>query len=111
MCIPWQRCIDPGGSGLVTNLDQLFATPWTVAHQAPLPMEFSRQEYPSGLPFPSPGDIPHPGIEFMSPALQAVSCIASYLLHCKLSPALQTNSFITEPPGIPCLPREEILFL
>jgi len=37
--------------------------PWTVAHQAPLSMEFSRQEYWSGLPFPSPGDLPNPGIE------------------------------------------------
>ena len=40
----------------------LFATPWTVAYQAPLSMEFSRQEYWSGLPFPSPGDLPNPGI-------------------------------------------------
>ena len=50
---------------------QLFATPWTVAHQAPPSMEFSRQEYWSGLPFPSPGDLPDPGIEPKSPALQA----------------------------------------
>ena len=47
------------------------ATPWTVAYQAPLSMEFSRQEYWSGLPFPSPGDLPNPGIEPGSPALQA----------------------------------------
>ena len=52
---------------------QLFATPWTVAHQAPLSMEFSSQEYWSGLPFPSPGDLPNPGIELRSPALQADS--------------------------------------
>ena len=45
---------------------QLFAGPWTVAHQAPLSMEFSRQEYWSGLPFPSPGHLPNPGIELMS---------------------------------------------
>ena len=50
---------------------QLFATPWTVAHQAPPSMEFSRQEYWSGLPFPSPGDLPDPGIEPGSPALRA----------------------------------------
>ena len=50
---------------------QLFATPWAVAHQAPLSMGFSRQEYWSGLPFPSPGDLPNPGIEPGSPALQA----------------------------------------
>ena len=48
-------------------------TPWTVAHQAPLSMEFSRQENWSGLPFPSPGDLPDPGIEPASPALQADS--------------------------------------
>ena len=46
---------------------QLFVTPWTVAHQAPLSMEFSMQEYWSGLSFPSPGDLPDPEIE---PALQ-----------------------------------------
>ena len=47
----------------------LFATPWTVAYQAPLSMGFSRQEYWSGLPFPSPGDLPDPGTEPGSPAL------------------------------------------
>ena len=47
--------------------------PWTVAHQGPLSMEFSRQEYWSGLPFPSPGDLPDPGIEPRSPALQVDS--------------------------------------
>ena len=50
---------------------RLFATPWTVAQHAPPSMEFSRQEYWSGLPFPSPGDLPDPGIEPGSPALQA----------------------------------------
>ena len=50
---------------------RLFATPWTVAHQAPPSMGFSRQEYWSGLPFPSPGDLPNPGIKLRSPALQA----------------------------------------
>ena len=49
----------------------LFVTPWTVARQAPLSMGFSRQEYWSGLPFLSPGDLPKPGIEPGSPALQA----------------------------------------
>ena len=48
---------------------QLFTTPWTVAHQAPLSMEVSRQEYWSGLPFPPPVDLPDPGIEPVSPAL------------------------------------------
>ena len=49
----------------------LFAIPWTVAHQAPLSMEFSKKEYWSGLPFPSPGDLSDPGIKPRSPALQA----------------------------------------
>ena len=52
------------------NCVQLFATSWTVAHQAPLSMGFSRQEYWSGLPFPSPGDLPDPGIEPRSTALE-----------------------------------------
>ena len=50
---------------------RLFATPWTVYYQAPPSMGFSRQEYWSGLPFPSPGDLPDPGIEPRSPALLA----------------------------------------
>ena len=50
---------------------RFFGTPWTVACQAPPFMEFSRQEYWSGLPFPSPGDLPDPGIKPGSPALQA----------------------------------------
>ena len=51
----------PGG--LVAKSCLTLATPWTVARQAPLSMRFSRQEYWSGLPFPSPGDLPHPGIK------------------------------------------------
>ena len=50
---------------------QLFATPWTITHQNPLSMEFSRQEYWSGLPFPSPGNLSDPGIEPRSPTFQA----------------------------------------
>ena len=61
---------------------QLFAAPWTAAYQAPLFMEFSRQEFWSGLPFPSPGDLPHPGFEPGSPALQA-------------------DTLLSEPPGKP----------
>ena len=52
---------------------QLFAIPWTVAHQAPLSMRFPRQEYWNGLSFHSPGDLPNPGIELASPVLQAGS--------------------------------------
>ena len=52
---------------------RLFAIPWTVVYQAPQSMEFSRQEYWSGLPFPPPGYLPNPGIEPRSPALQADS--------------------------------------
>ena len=50
---------------------QLFVTPWTVAYQTPQSMEFCWEEYWSGLPFPSPGDLPNPRIEPESPALQA----------------------------------------
>ena len=50
---------------------RLFVTPWTIAYQSPQSMEFSRQEYWSGLPFSSPGDLPDPGIEPGSPTLQA----------------------------------------
>ena len=57
------------------SLAQLFEAPWTVAYQAPPSMEFSRQEYWTGLRFPSPGDLPDPGIEPRSPTLQA------YALH------------------------------
>ena len=50
---------------------RLFVTPWTVTLKAPLSTEFSRQEYWSGFQFPSPGDLPNPGIKPGSPALQA----------------------------------------
>ena len=61
---------------------QLFVTPWTVAYHAPPSRGFSRQEYWSGLPFPSPGDHPDPGIEARSPALEA-------------------DALTSEPPGKP----------
>ena len=67
------------------SLVQLFVTPWTVIHQAPLSMEFSRQEPWIGLPFPPPGDLPDPRIELMSPA----------------SPALLVDSLPLVPPGKP----------
>ena len=53
------------------NRVRLFSNPWAVAYQAPPSMGFSRQEYQSGVPLPSPGDLPNPGIEPRSPALQA----------------------------------------
>ena len=55
---------------LVAVMSDSFATPWTMAHQAPLSMGFPRQEYWSGLPFPSSGDLPNAGIELLSLALQ-----------------------------------------
>ena len=61
---------------------RLFVTPWTVAHQAPPSMGFSSQQYWSGLSFPSPGDLPDPGIEPRSPDLQA-------------------DALTSEPPGKP----------
>ena len=61
--------------GLVTKSYLTLETPWTVACQAPLSMGFSRQEYESGLPFPSPWDLPDPGIELGSHALQADSLL------------------------------------
>ena len=51
------------------NRVRLFVTSWIIAHRAPPSMGFSRQEYWSGLPFPSPGDLPNPGIESKSPAI------------------------------------------
>ena len=64
------------------SLVRLFATPWTVAYRAPPSMGFSRQEYWSGVPFPSPGDLPDPGIEPRSPEFQA-------------------DALTSEPPGKP----------
>ena len=64
--------------GLVVVMSNCFATPWTTAHQAPLSIEFSRQEYWSGLPFPSPGHLPNLGTESTSPAWQADSLPLSH---------------------------------
>ena len=68
--------------GLVAQSCPTLTTPGTVAHQAPLSMGFSRQEYWGGLPFPSPGDLPDPGIE-------------------PTSPELDEGLLPTEPPGKP----------
>ena len=64
-----------GGVDLVTKSCTILVTPWTEAHQAPLSMGFSRQEHWSGFPFPSPEDLPNPGIKPGSPALLAYSLL------------------------------------
>ena len=87
---PWQRevgpfldpsfrviCVCACMPGCFSRV-QLFATLWIVAHQAPLSMGFPRQEYWSGVPCPPPGDLPDPGIEHASPALQADSLPLSH---------------------------------
>ena len=66
-------CVSHSVVLVVVSCLTFFDTPWTVAHQASLSMEFSRQEYWSELLFPSPGDLPNPGIEPRYPALQADS--------------------------------------
>ena len=68
-----------GGGGVESQSHvQPFVTSWTVAHKAPLSVGFSRQEYRSGLPLPSSGDRPDPGIKPMSPELQADSLLLSH---------------------------------
>ena len=89
------------GMYLVAWLCLTLATPWTAAHQAPLSMGFSRQEYWSGLPFPSPGDLPNPGNERSSPALQADSVPTEPLGPGKIS--VTGNSFcLRTPPRALC---------
>ena len=65
-----------GGDGLVSKMCPALVTPWTVAYKAPLSMGFPRQEYWSGLPFPSPGNLPDPGIKPRSPAFQVDSSLS-----------------------------------
>ena len=75
------------GSVLLAQLALFFVIPWTAAYQAPLSMGFSRQGYWSGLPFPSPADLPDPQIEPGSPTLQADSFLSELQgteLKCKL---------------------------
>ena len=74
----WSLCKDTKRAHSVASIVSDSATPWTVAHQAPLSMGFSRQEYWSGLPFPFPWDLPNPGIEPRSPALQVNSLLLSH---------------------------------
>ena len=75
---------------LVAQLCLTLCDPWTVASQAPLSARFPRQECWSGLPFPSPGDLPGPGME-------------------PTSPALAGGFFSTEPPGKPCASLEKVI--
>ena len=81
---------------------RLFATRWTVAYQASPSMGFSRQEYWSGLPFPSPGDLPDPGIEPGSPALEADALTSEppmlfLILFCSMSQILCSGtSYVKE---------------
>ena len=96
-CVAQEAQLSPGGKGcqdggdicmvlvgdLVAKLCLTLMTPWTVACQTPLSMGFPRQEYWSSLPFPSPGDLPEPGIEPVS-----LSCFSG-------------GFFSTEPPGKP----------
>ena len=84
-------CVCVYGGDLVVKSCPINATLWTVACQAPLSMAFPRQEYWSGLPFPSAGDLPDPGIKLRSPTWQ------TGLLHCR------EFSVITEPPGKMCV--------
>ena len=77
----WTRCMYAHSLSCI----RLFATPWAVAYQAPLPVEFSRQEYLNGLSLPTPGDLPDPGMELASLA----------------SPALAGGFFTIPSPGKP----------
>ena len=79
---------------------RLFAAPWTVACQAPLSREFSRQQYWSGLPFPTPGDHPNPGNEPASPASPA---LAGGFYHCATWEAPRPTQV---PPKSPCAKQE-----
>ena len=81
----WHEAVVEKTHACVFSHVQLYATLWTVAHQAPLSMGFSRQEYRNGLPFPPPGDLPDPGIETASLA----------------STPLAGGFFTTGPPGKP----------
>ena len=69
----WEGSLGENGGGLFAKSCLTLVTPWTVACQAPLSTGFSRQEYWTGLPFTSPADLPDPGIEPVSPVLQAHS--------------------------------------
>ena len=132
--IPWKE--EPGrlqsmgsqrvGHDLATSLSvqfssvqslsrvQLFATLWTVAYQAPPSMGFSRSEYWSGLPFPSPGDLPDPKIEPGSPALQVDSLLPEPVGKSKNtrvgSLSLLQGNFLTQESNWGLLHYKQILY-
>ena len=85
---------------------RLFATRWTVAHQAPPSIGFSRQEYWSELPFPSPGNLPDPGIEPRSPALQADTLTSETVKN----PGWDWKSLNCHWLGLPLMPSWRLLF-
>ena len=88
--LPYMKCcskVSTAAAAQSLSRVWLLATPWTVARQAPLSMRVPRQEYWSGLPFSSPGDLPEPGSKAESP----------------VSPALAAVFFTAEPPGKPKL--------
>ena len=92
---------------LVAKSCPTLATAWTVARQAPLSMRFSRQEYWSGLPFSTPGHLPHPGIKHRSPALQADDLLTE--LCGKLTGLLSSqNILLTQIKFIVCSQNLEI---
>ena len=77
-----------GGGGLVAKSPPTLAAPWTVTCLVPLSMGFPRQEYWSGLPFPSPGDLPRPGIEPVSPS--SYETLSAYMFHGQTHPIFST---------------------
>ena len=101
------------GGGLVTKSCLTLATPWTVACQVPPTMGFSRQEYCSGLPFPSPGDLPEPGIEPGFPALQEDSLLTelrgkpSYIVYSKKLNSTQNKPFTSR---FPCVTNISLIY-
>ena len=97
-----------GGGDLVTKSCRTLATPWTVALQAPLSMGFSRQKYWSELPFPSPGDLPEPGIQPAPPALAGgffATAPPEYRCHRSVAELRPTfcNPIDCSTPGFPVL--------
>ena len=79
---------------MVLSSVRLFVTPWTLAHQVPLSMEFSRQEYWNGLPFPTPGNLLNPGIE---PTVSCVSCIGRWILYHWATREFHIRLFLNAP--------------